>query len=132
LNVDRSNLTLNKCTIVVQKVPMIAEQFFCLPAAIILTALFSNEPSNGGGHSRSREEACTELETARKAAGSLATRPVPAPRRPVRVIHIEGTDLLIIIGQGSGRRPSYKAPAKPVTIEAIKELDLMILRSQTK
>jgi hypothetical protein len=67
----------------------------------------------------------------RKPAGEARpnqSRTLLLPRRPVRIIAIEGTDLLLLIGQGDGIS-SLPLPVGPVTVTAIDELDLLIIRA---
>jgi hypothetical protein len=59
-------------------------------------------------------------------------RVLPAPRGPVRIEHIEGTNLLIIIGRGErpgGHESGLELPRGPVQVESIPGTDLLWIRA---
>lgn len=60
------------------------------------------------------------------------TRTLLAPSGPVRIVHIEGTNLLLIRGRGGGgeREARLPAPTGPVRIEHIQGTDLLLIRGR--
>jgi len=60
------------------------------------------------------------------------TRPLLAPIGPVRIVHIEGTNLLLIRGRGGGdgQEARLPAPTGPVRIEHIPGTDLLLIRGR--
>lgn len=59
----------------------------------------------------------------------LESRTLPLPRRPVQVVPIEGMDVLLLIGDGCIGRGNLPMPIGPVTIDAVEELNLLIIRA---
>ena len=70
--------------------------------------------------------------TSKDDRSETASNVIPAPRGPVRVVHIDGTDLFVIAGQEFSRKPNTRAPSVIGTVEIIPELNLVIIRSSTE